>query len=69
MQLKKHLELHGLLHQNNHAYRPMKRTTTAIAHLMDTLYQSTDRNMISSLLALDQCAAFDCVSHKIFSVN
>ena len=64
-QLQQHLEIHQLLHPNVHAYHPNKSTTTAIMQITDNLYQATDNNMMSSLLALDQSAAFDCVSHRI----
>ena len=33
--------------------------------VMDALYQATDDNMMTSMMALDQSAAFDCVSHPI----
>ena len=51
------------MHPNSHAYRQNISTTTAIMKLMDTIYMATDDNLMTSLLALDQSAAFDCVNH------
>ena len=39
--------------------------TTAWMHLTDTLFQATDKNLISAILAIDQSSAFDCMSHEI----
>ena len=65
LQLQKHFKQNHLFHQNGHAYRPNKSTSTAIMQIMDNLYQATDRNMISSMMAIDQSAVFDSVSHKL----
>ena len=40
-------------------------TSTAMTQIVDTLYTATDSNLLSSLMALDQSSAFDCVSHPI----
>ena len=64
MQMQLHFEEHKLLHPNSHAYRKNSSTTTAIMQLVDTLYTATDDNLMTSMLALDQSAAFDCVSHQ-----
>ena len=50
---------------NSHAYRQNLSTATALLQLVDELHNSTDKNLISQLLALDKKAAFDCVSHTI----
>ena len=65
VQLQKHFENFDLFHQNGHAYRPNRSTSTAIMQVMDSLYQATDDNMMTSMMALDQSAAFDCVSHEL----
>ena len=64
-QLLHHFEQHNLLHPNGHAYRPHLSTNTAMTQLMDTVYTATDMKMITSMMAMDQSAAFDCVSHTI----
>ena len=63
MQMQNHFEEHKLLHPNSHAYRKNSSTATAIMQLVDALYTATDDNLMTSMLALDQSAAFDCVSH------
>ena len=65
LQLLRHFETHGLLHHNGHAYRANHSTSTAMMQVMDGIYTATDSNMITQLMALDQSAAFDCVSHSI----
>ena len=65
VQMQQHFERYKLFHHNGHAYRPSKSTTTALMQTVDQLYQATDSNLMSSLLALDQSAAFDSVSHDI----
>ena len=64
-QLQSHMENMGLLNRNSHAYRENLSTATAIMQLIDRLYESSDRNLISELMALDQSAAFDCVNVEI----
>ena len=65
VQLQKHLEKYRLLYPNSHAYRASRSTTTAIMQVLDTLYQATDNNQMTSLMALDQSAAFDSVNHSL----
>ena len=60
-----HLETNGLLHPNSHAYRENQSTSTAMMQIMDSIYQTTDKNMMTSLMVLDQSTAFDCVNHNI----
>ena len=64
-QVQSHFEVQGLLHPNSHAYRSNRSTGTALLQVLDRMYAATDNNLITSLMALDQSAAFDCVSHKI----
>ena len=61
-QVQLHFENQGLLHPNSHAYRRNKSTSTAVLQIMDNIFHATDKNLITSLMALDQSAAFDCVS-------
>ena len=64
-QLQEHMEKNHLLNTNGHAYRRDLSTSTAIMQLTERLYEAMDANLISQMLALDQSAAFDCVSHQI----
>ena len=61
-QLQQHMESMGLLNMNTHAYRKNLSTATAVMQLVDRLYESTDKNLISEMMALDQSSAFDCVN-------
>ena len=65
IQIQQHFETQHLFHPNSHAYRMHKSTTTAVLQVTDKLYQATDRNMITSIMAIDQSSAFDCVSHNL----
>ena len=64
-QLMKYMTESLQLNTNQHAYRSNHNTTSAICKLADSLYESTDDNMISIILAVDQSAAFNTVDHKI----
>ena len=64
-QLAKYLENSQQLNINLHAYRPRHSTTTATAQLTDSLFEATDNNLISTMLSVDQSAAFDTVPHEI----
>ena len=64
-QLLDYLEKTRQLNPNSHAYRKGMSTTTTLIQLMDGLYEATDAKKISSLMALDQSCAFDCVRHSL----
>ena len=53
------------LNRNHHAYRRNHSTVTAMIQLMDTLYTATDNKLISTVMTIDESAAFDVVSHQI----
>ena len=65
VQMQEHMEREGLISMNSHAYRKNLSTATALMQLVDELHSATEKNQISQLLALDQKAAFDLVSHNI----
>ena len=65
LQLQKHKKNHNLFHVNSHAYRQNKSTTTAMLQVLDRIYRATDKNLMTSLMAIDQSLAFDCDSHLI----
>ena len=57
-----------MTHQLNpsaHAYRVGYSTTTTMIEVTNRLYEATDRCEISSLMTIDQSAAFDCITHEI----
>ena len=40
-------------------------TTTTLLEISDEIYQGTEKNMFTSVMALDQTSAFDCISHRL----
>ena len=64
-QLLNFLEQTNQLNKSNHAYRRNMSTTTTLIEILDELYQGVEDKDITSLMALDQSAAFDCVCPKI----
>ena len=65
IQILEHLEVNGLLSDNQHGYRKNANTTTAMLQIMDTIATNTDGNLITASLSVDQSAAFDSVEHAI----
>ena len=53
------------LNENLHAYRKSHSTTTAMLQLCNQIYEGCNQNKISTLMTLDQSAAFNCISHPI----
>ena len=64
-QILAHFEKFKLLNDGSHVYRKGYSTTTNLIDITDRLYQAIDERKISSLMTIDQSAAFDCVSHAI----
>ena len=64
-QLFMHMEDNGLLNTSMHAYRTGHSTTTALLDLTEELYRNADNKKISTIMTLDQSAAFDCVQHSL----
>ena len=59
------MERSSQFNQNLHGYRNNHSTTTALLQLSNTILQVTDSNLISTLVTIDESAAFDCVNFKI----
>ena len=59
------MEESGQLNFSLHGYRTNYSTTTALLQLSDSILQTTDANMITTLLTVDESAAFDCVNFEI----
>ena len=64
-QLLKFMEDTNQMNESNHAYRRNMSTTTTLAEILDEIYQGVEDKKISSLMAVDQSAAFDCIYHPI----
>ena len=65
MQVQKFLETTKQINNNLHAYRNNLNTTTTLLQMSDAIMRSTDRNYISTLITIDESAAFDCVGYNI----
>ena len=64
-QLLGFLERTHQLNASSHAYRSNLSTTTTLTEILDEIHQGTESKKITSLMTLDQSAAFDCVSHRL----
>ena len=64
-QMVAYLEEHHLLNHNHHAYRPNHSTTTMLLQLSDAILSATDSSLITTLVTIDESAAFDCVNFDI----
>ena len=63
LQLIGFLEKTRQLHPSCHAYRKHFSTMTTLMEIMDEIHQSAENKCMTSLMMLDQTAAFDTVSH------
>ena len=59
------LESTNQLNHNHHVYRRHHNTATALLQISDSILEATDRNMLLTLVTIDESAAFDCVSTEI----
>ena len=64
-QVLEHMNKYNMLNHNHHAYRPGYNTTTTLLQLSDAIMTATDRSLMTTLVAVDESAAFDCVAHSI----
>ena len=53
------------INRNHHAYRSKHSTTTAMIQMIDKIYTATDLNQITTVMTIDESAAFDMVCHEI----
>ena len=60
-QLSNFMEKSGQLSHNLHVYRNGYSTTSAMLQLSDSILQAVDSNLISTVVTIDESAAFDCV--------
>ena len=52
------------MNSNHHSYRKQHSTVTAMLQLSDAVFSRCDANKITTLVTLDQSAAFDMLSHE-----
>ena len=60
-----HMDKFNMINHNHHAYRPGHSTTTTLLQLSDAIMTATDKSLMTTLVTVDESAAFDCVSHPI----
>ena len=66
-QILEFMENSGQLSANHHSYRKNHSTVTSMLQLSDAIFHGCDLNKITTLVTLDQSAAFDVLSHKILT--
>ena len=49
----------------NHTYRKLYSTTTAMMEIVDDIQENTDENKITAAMAIDESMTFDCVTHDV----
>ena len=64
-QLSKYFEDSKQYNPSSHAYRKTLSTTTTFAEIADQLYQGAEEKNLTSIMQIDQSAAFDVVNHQI----
>ena len=64
-QLLEYMEQSLQLNPSNHAYRKHYSTSTTLMEILDEIHQGSEDRCITSLMAIDQSAAFDCVSREL----
>ena len=57
------MEASGQMNANHHSYRKLHSTVTAMLQLSDAIFTGCDTNKITTLVTLDQSAAFDVLRH------
>ena len=65
IQLLKYLESTEQLNASNHAYRQIFSTTMTLMEILDDIYEGAEQRRMTSLMAVDQTAAFDTVDHHL----
>ena len=63
-QILEFMEHSGQFNNNIHSYRKSHSTTTAMIQLSDKIFRGCDAKQITTLITLDQSAAFDVLRHS-----
>ena len=63
-QILNFMENTGQINPNHHSYRKNHSTVTAMLQLSDAIFNGCDTNKITTLVTLDQSAAFDVLRHQ-----
>ena len=65
LQILQYMETSSQMNRNLHAYRKNHGTTTAMIDITDRLYEAVDEKQVSTIMTIDQSAAFDCVPFDV----
>ena len=63
-QIMNFMESTGQINANHHSYRKNHSTVTALLQLSDAIFNGCDTNKITTIVTLDQSAAFDVLRHQ-----
>ena len=66
-QILNFMENSGQLNANHHSYRKNHSTLTSMLQISDAIFNGCDLKKITTLITLDQSAAFDVLSHNILT--
>ena len=64
-QLLKFFESTSQLNPSCHSYRKGLSTTTTLLDILDEIYSGAEQNLFTSLMEIDQTAAFECVDKQL----
>ena len=66
-QILKHFITNRLLHPNHHGSLANHSTATALIQLTDMWIEASEKKELSGVCMIDQSAAYDLLSHEIFT--
>ena len=64
-QILEFMESSNQMNSNHHSYQKQHSTVSAMLQLSDAIFRGCDARKITTLVTLDQSAAFDVLSHEI----
>ena len=60
-----YLETTKQLNSSTHTYRTGLSTTSSLIEITNRIYEAIDNRDITSIMTVDQSAAFDCMEHAL----
>ena len=54
-----------MLKAHHHGYSKHHNTTTVLLEITDIIYQSADRNLITSMMTINEISTFECINPHI----
>ena len=64
LQIKNFMKISNQWNSSNQAYREHGSTTTTLLQITDAIFKACDENNISTVITIDESAAFDCVDFE-----